>query len=117
MAKRELRSDWLGSLIGLVVFFAGIGLLAVTFELAYSLFSVPPAVALADQKAKAVDLYRAGESLAAIATKVLLLLVMCMVGSVIANRGIRLYVSCRVPAPPKESPPDKVEEAPTVRVA
>lgn len=98
----KLRSDWLGSLIGLLVFLSGIGLLIATFNLAFSLFSVPPSVALTDAETKAVDLARAGETLGSIVIKMLLLLVMCVVGSVVANRGIRLYVSCRVPPPPKE---------------
>lgn len=105
MAKnRPLRSDWMGSLIGLLVFLSGIGLLAVTFQLAFSMFSVPPSVALSSGPEKAVDLTRAGESLAVVIVKVMLLLVMCVVGSVIANRGIRLYVSCRHPAPKHEEP-------------
>jgi hypothetical protein len=107
--KRPLRSDWVGSLIGLVVFVAGIGLLAVTFQLAFSMFTVPPNVAMGDQPGKSVDLVKAGESLASVAIRVMLLFVMCVVGSVVANRGIRLYVSCRHPAPKAEEPAPREE--------
>lgn len=109
--NRPLRSDWMGTLIGLLVFLSGIGLLAITFQLAFSMFSVPPSVALSSGAEKAVDLTKAGESLATVVVRVMLLLVMCVVGSVIANRGIRLYVSCRAPAPKHEAPePEKVKE-------
>ncbi len=101
--RPPLRSDWVGSVIGLLVFAAGIGLLVLTFQQAFTLFSVPTQVAMG-ASGKTIDLYVAGQSFASLVIRVLLLLVMCVVGSVVANRGIRLYVSCRAPAPPKEEP-------------
>jgi hypothetical protein len=41
---------------------------------------------------------------------------MSIVGSVIANRGIRLYVSCRAPAPKVEAPEQKAVPAPEEQV-
>lgn len=105
MAKRQpLRSDWVGSLIGLLVFVGGIGLLVVTFQMAFAMFNTPPSVVLSDPGTKAVDLTKAGESLSIIVIKVMVLLVMCIVGSVVANRGIRLYVTCRSPKEPDPEP-------------
>ncbi|MCZ7579217.1 MAG: hypothetical protein M5U21_00115 [Fimbriimonadaceae bacterium] len=88
-------SDLMGSLIGLATFVGGIALLVVTFQLAYAMFSVPPEVAIAGRTKETIDPTVAGQSLVVIVVRVILLLVMSVVGSVIANRGIRLYVSCR----------------------
>lgn len=103
MANRseKLRTDWMGSLIGLATFVAGIGLLAVTFQFAYSMFTVSPEATLGNTSGK-VNLAETGQLFAGMVARILLLLVMSVVGSVIANRGIRLYVSCRTPAPPDE---------------
>jgi hypothetical protein len=106
--QNENRSDWLGSLIGLLTFVGGIGLLALTFQLAFQLYSVPPETALAGEGSNAVDLAKAGESFGGVVVKIFLLLVMSVVGSTVANRGIRLYVTCRSPQP---KPPEKPERA------
>lgn len=89
------RHDVFGALIGFLTFLGGIALLVLTFKLAYDMFSVPPESALGIDQKKAVDLARAGESLTTILGRVVLLLVMAGVGSLVANRGIKLYVSAR----------------------
>lgn len=89
------------------MFLGGIALLLVTFNLAYGMFSVPQAQALGLDKSKAVDLAVAGESFAGLVIKVLLLLVMGLVGSMTANRGIKLYVESR--GDPRV--PDRVQQA------
>ncbi len=98
----------MGGLIGLLTFFVGIGLLLFTFQLAHTLFSIPPENVVATAENKTVDLARAGDNLAIVLIKVVMLLVMSVVGSVIANRGIRLYNASRTPHPPepKEQPPE-----------
>jgi hypothetical protein len=107
MAKNRARTetDWLGALVGLGTFLGGVGLLAVTFQLAYSLFSVPPESALGQPGQRTIDLAKAGDSFAGLVARILLLFVMSVVGSVVANRGIKLYVSSRhVPPRDAESP-------------
>ncbi len=104
------RPDWLGALIGLATFATGIGLLAFTFGLAYDMFQVPPAVAMSEGTGKSVDLARAGESFAKVLLRVMVLFVMCVVGAVIANRGIRLYISCRYPQPPPTETPEPIAQ-------
>lgn len=105
------RSDWLGALIGFITFAGGVALLVFTFKLAFEMFSVPPSEAVGLSKNNAVDLAKAGESLASIATRILLLLVMAGVGSMIANRGIKLYVSARALTAPKPEAPTPIERA------
>jgi hypothetical protein len=89
-----------GSFFGIVIFAAGIGLLALTFKLAYDLFSRPPDKALGLSAKKTLDLAAAGDSAASLILRVLLLLVMAAVGSLIANRGISLYAGARNHHPP-----------------
>ena len=91
------RPDALGAGIGILTFLGGIALLVVTFSLAYGMFSVPPESAIGGGQAKSLDLSRMGESLVWILGRVLLLLVMCIAGSLIAGRGLRLYASSRAP--------------------
>lgn len=114
----EQRSDWLGGLVGILIFLVGVGLLLLTFKLAFDMFSVRPEVALGVDKKVPVDLARTGESFMGVVARILLLLVMSVVGSVIANRGIRLYAESRAhpqrPPPPKRmirEPESKVEAA------
>ncbi len=87
--------DFVGSCIGLFTFLGGIGLLVIVFRLAYEMFTIPPPSVLGISKNKNLDLNVAGNSLATVFIKILLLLVMGLVGSWIANRGISLYTQAR----------------------
>jgi hypothetical protein len=87
--------DFFGSLIGIVAFLGGVALLLVVFKLAYQMFTVPPANALGITNTKKLDLNSAIASLFAVMIRILLLLVMGLVGSWIANRGISLYTQAR----------------------
>ena len=49
------RRDATGSVLGLLVFLAGVGLLGLTFKLAYDEFSIPHAKALNLVKGQAID--------------------------------------------------------------
>lgn len=105
------RPDWLGGLVGILTFLGGIVLLLLTFRYAYALFSVPPETALKVGQETPVDLARTGDSFIGIVGRILLLLVMAGVGSIIANRGIKLYAESRAhPAPP--APPKAKQTAP-----
>jgi hypothetical protein len=96
-APRTVRThrDFFGSLIGIVAFLGGVGLLLLVFKLAYDMFRIPPAQALGFDGAKKLDLNAATASLFGIMIRILLLLVMGLVGSWIANRGISLYTQAR----------------------
>jgi ABC-type uncharacterized transport system permease subunit len=85
------RRDWLGSVVGLLIFLGGIALLLFTFKLAFERFTAPPAQTLGIQVGKAVDLNRAGTNFAGLLLQVLWLVVMAIVGGLISNRGIKLY--------------------------
>ncbi len=89
------RPDIFGPAMGFITFCSGVGLLALTFKLAFDLFTIPPEQALGVGATKTVDLTQTGQSFGWIIVRILLLLVMAAVGSMIANRGIRLYVSSR----------------------
>lgn len=78
-------------MVGILTFLAGVALLLWTFSLAYAMFTVPQSVQLGIEQGKPVDLPLAGEALVGVVFRILLLLVMAILGSVIANRGVKLY--------------------------
>src|SRR5579863_4009355 len=94
-SKPAPHRDAFGTLFGLLVFFGGVGLLLVTFRLAYNLFLVPPEVAIGIQKGNTLDLAKAGDSAAQLVFRIILLLTMAFVGSLVANKGISLYADAR----------------------
>lgn len=79
------------SVLGIVVFLAGVGLLAFTFNLAHTMFSVPVETALDADKKPTLDPAVISQSLIGIVKQVLLLVIMGLMGSLIANRGISLF--------------------------
>lgn len=91
MQRRRSTGDWLGKLIGILTFLGGVALLLLTFRLAYEMFSVPPNQALQLENGKVLDVPLAAQSFGVLLLRVLLLIVMGLVGSLIANRGIKLY--------------------------
>lgn len=101
--------DKLGSAVGVLVFLGGIALLGLTFSLAFGMFSKEPADALGLQPGKPLDINQTGVMAGAIVFRVLMLIVMCVVASVVANRGIRLYMAGRGLPPSRP----KVKETPS----
>ena len=93
--------DWFGSIIGIMVFLGGIALLAMTFQMAYTMFTTPAERALQLKSGVGMDIAKAGTSLGDIIVRIFLLLVMAMVGSFVSNRGISLYSSSRALTSPK----------------
>ncbi len=87
--------DFFGSFIGILVFLGGVALLVLVFKLAYGLFMTPPAKALNIEPGKKMDLNAGLSSLFMVMIRIMLLLVMGMVGSWVANRGISLYTQAR----------------------
>jgi hypothetical protein len=87
--------DFFGSFIGIVAFLGGVALLLLVFKLAYEMFRTPPATQLGIDGSKKLDLNAGITSLFGVMIRILLLLVMGLVGSWIANRGISLYTQAR----------------------
>ena len=94
-AMVRTHRDFFGSLIGLVAFLGGIALLLLVFKLAYEMFSTPPSKMLNLENTKKLDLNSGINSLFGVMLRIMLLLVMGLVGSWIANRGISLYTQAR----------------------
>lgn len=84
-----------GVALGVVTFLGGVALLVLTFKLAYDLFQTPPADVLAVGKDNTVDLGRSGSNFASVIIRVLLLIVMGLMGSLVANRGVTLFTESR----------------------
>lgn len=93
----HVRTDrsGVGMTLGVVTFLVGVVLLLLTFKLAYDLFSVPPSGVVALTKDQAVDLGKSSANLASIAIRVVLLIVMGLMGSLVANRGVSLFTGSR----------------------
>ncbi|MBN9502562.1 MAG: hypothetical protein J0H02_12365 [Armatimonadetes bacterium] len=105
---RKNRGSISGTVLGLLVFLAGVALIAFTFKMAYEMFMVPPSQALGIKPKQPLDLGQAGQSFVGLLLKVLLLVVMGLMGSLIANRGVGLFTGSRV-HPKKEKPPESTE--------
>lgn len=85
--------DRTGKIIGMTVFAIGIIVLMVVFAVAYSMFTASWAQLMgAPGGSGHVTANELGNGLAAILVKVVLLFVMTIVGSMVASRGIRLYL-------------------------
>lgn len=89
--KRRRERDWIGSSLGLLVFLGGVALLVLVFRLAYEMFQTPPTIALEVRGGQTLDLGKASARATAIVVKVVVLLIMSIAGSLVANRGILMY--------------------------
>lgn len=88
-----------GMALGIVTFLVGVGLILLTFRWAYDLFSVPAGMRVIAMKDEAVDLGRSGDNLVRVLLQVLLLVVMGLMGSLIANRGVSMFTHSRTTRP------------------
>lgn len=91
MSERP-RQDWFGVWLGVLVFLTGIGILVFTFVQAADLFSRPPSDMVRREN---VDVGQIGKSFADLVLQLGLLLIMSIVGSLVASKGIRLYIGAR----------------------
>lgn len=94
-APRRGKPDYFGCVIGLLAFLGGVALLLFTFSKAFEMFGVPPDRALHIPPGQPMNLELAGQSFAGLIFRVLLLLIMALIGSMVANRGIKLYLAGR----------------------
>lgn len=83
--------DRVGGWLGVLTFLGGVALLLITFKMAYDLFSVPPDQVLKLKPGQEINVNNTGEAAFVLVFRMMMLLVMSIVGSVIANRGIKLY--------------------------
>ncbi len=102
MSVSPPRTDLTGRLVALLVFLAGIAILVFVFVTALHLFQspVPGLEPLQTSGAPPPPAANIGTSLAAFARQLLLLGVMTLAGSLLANKGAHLYLST-VHIPPK----------------
>ena len=110
----QSRNDWIGRIIGMLVFLLGVGLLIAVFFIAFRLFNAPPTEALGltftgnpktDPTATAI-----GTNFGWMLLRVGYLFLMAIAGSLIAQKGINLYFSAMkgfsVTVPVVTPPPD-----------
>lgn len=95
------KHDITAQIVGGLVFLVGIGLLFYVFRTAQALFAAPPPTVIVAPGAPANSaLLEIGQSFGVLGRQIVLLLVMCIVGSVMASKGIHLFFAARPAAPP-----------------
>jgi len=101
MAKEDVRarSEVVGTTAGLIVFFVGVGLLITVFMLAFRLFGDPgiltAAAAAPPAKAGAGGAPALTGALVGLVARILFLFVMVLAGSLVASKGVHLYLASR----------------------
>ena len=89
------HTDWIGKIVGMLVFLAGVALLGLVFYHAFDLFNQTPSAVLGlhftgDPK-KDPALATIGSQFAWLLFRVAFLFIMSIAASLIANKGINLY--------------------------
>ncbi len=87
--------DWLGRLLSVTVFLTGITLMLVAFWLAYRMFQTPPQRLFQGTSGNNPNLGAIATGVWSALRGILLLVLMAIVGGMIANRGINLYLAVR----------------------
>lgn len=87
------KPDLAGRILGIMVFLVGIAILAFVFAIAYGFFTSPSAGIDIPSKPTAVGAptTQLGASALRMFARILSLTVMCIVGSLVASKGIHLY--------------------------
>lgn len=104
------RSKAGSTLVGLLVFLGGVALIVFAFKLAFDIFAVPPPIRMEAVPGKPIDMGQAADTLSSVLIKVVLLVVMAGFGSMIANRGIKMYAAKDVKPKAKPSVKEKQSE-------
>jgi hypothetical protein len=94
-----MKRDPVGLIVGILTFLGGIALLYLTFQQAFILFQRSPADALGIQPNKPVDGNVTAQAAIALFGRIFVLLLMCVIASIVCNRGIRLYQTAIGDAP------------------
>ncbi|HZT41463.1 MAG TPA: hypothetical protein VFA07_04715 [Chthonomonadaceae bacterium] len=89
------HTDWIGKIVGMLVFLLGVALLGFVFHWAFDLFNKTPSAALGlhftgDPK-KDPALAAIGSQFAWLLFRIAFLFIMSLAASLIANKGINLY--------------------------
>ncbi len=87
--------DWLGRLLSITVFLTGIVLMLIAFWLAYRMFQTPPQRLFPSAGGSNPNLNAIATGIWAALRGILLLVLMAIVGGMVANRGINLYLAVR----------------------
>lgn len=87
--------DWLGRFFALLILLVGVGLMLLCFGLAYQMFQTPPQRLMNNPQTNNPDLNSLLTGIWASVRSILLLVLMAIVGGMIANRGITLYLHVR----------------------
>ena len=87
------RNDLTGRILGILVFLAGIGVLAGVFAIAYTFFTSQSSVLpiSSDAKMVASPASQLGAAAVAMLARILSLALMAAVGSIIAGKGLQMY--------------------------
>ena len=91
----ERRRDGLSATFGLLTFLVGLALIVFAFKLAYDIFIVPPRLALEMKPGQPVEIGKAADGMFQVVVRVIVLVAMAGFGSMVANRGIKLYAAER----------------------
>ncbi|MCH7904416.1 MAG: hypothetical protein IH944_07600 [Armatimonadetes bacterium] len=110
----EKRRDALATTLGLLTFLGGVALIVTAFIFAREMFAVPPGEAIEVSGGETININATVAAAFGVLLKVLLLIVMAGIGSILANRGIRLYAQGNpglLPTKPeREKPEDEASE-------
>lgn len=124
MARQHSHGDLFGKVVAILVLLVGIGALGVVFDLAVRMFQSPvPGLGLPiPPGGTPPSATTIGIALASLLGKLVILTIMVLVGSLIASKGVHLYVGAATahhPHPPdaheepeKKTPGAAVEKAP-----
>lgn len=86
-----------GRVLGIVVFVLGIAILIFVFGLAYSMFTAPASEVFGGSPDSPATVTSLGTSIALMVVRIGLLFVMTLAGSLVAARGIGLYLGSGEP--------------------
>lgn len=94
--EKTTGNDILARIVGMLVFLSGVGILIFVFARSYSLFTAPVHGVNLAQNAPSLPPTSANLSGAALTllVQIGLLFIMTLVGSLIAARGVQLYLGC-----------------------
>ena len=85
--------------LGILVFLAGVGVLVFVFAMAYWMFTSSVLIGDSATNAQGVT-----TSVIALLTRIVLLFVMILVGSLVAGKGVQMYGAVHHREPERESP-------------
>ena len=86
-------------------------LIGATFWQAYDIFAKAPQINLGIASGKPIDFNIVGLNFVRLIVKILLLVVMALIGSLLATKGVKMYAS----APPVRAVPDEGRTPPAAK--